>query len=56
MQSQTNTQFIDQFSEEELEQMKKDVAKEIIRSIGIFVGGRILIAVLVHFAQKHFGE
>ena len=56
MQSQTNTQFIDQFSEEELEQLKKNVAKDIIRSIGIFVGGHILIAVLGHFAKKHFGE
>lgn len=56
MQSQTNTQFIDQFSEEELEQLKKNVAKEIIRTIGIYVGGHILIAVAGHFLKKHFGE
>ena len=56
MQSQTKTQFIDQFSEEELEQMKRDVTRHIIRTFGIYVGGHILIAVLGHFAKKHFGE
>ena len=56
MQSQTNTQFIDQFSEEELEQMKRDVTRHIIRTFGIYVGGHILIAVVGHFAKKYFGE
>ena len=56
MQSQTNTQFIDQFSEEELEQMKRGVARHIIRTIGITIGGHIAFAVAGYFLKKHFGD